>query len=59
MKETKSAHFLLSGLGTRVRLLRQAHDPTVRELAQRATLSQRFVNQIEAGTTNVSIAKLG
>lgn len=58
MKETKSPNLLLSGIGARVRALRQAHELTVRELSSRANLSQRFVNQIEAGEANVSIAKL-
>lgn len=58
MKEPKNSHLLLSGIGSRVRSLRQARELTVRELAARADLSLRFVNQIEAGQANVSIAKL-
>ncbi len=58
MKETKTAHLLLAGIGSRVRSLRQERELTVRELAARADLSQRFINQIEAGDANVSIAKL-
>jgi XRE family aerobic/anaerobic benzoate catabolism transcriptional regulator len=58
MKETKNSHLLISGIGSRVRSLRQAQELTVRELAARADLSQRFINQIEAGEANVSIAKL-
>jgi XRE family aerobic/anaerobic benzoate catabolism transcriptional regulator len=58
MKETKNTHVLLSGIGSRVRSLRQARELTARELAARADLSQRFINQIEAGDANVSIAKL-
>jgi XRE family transcriptional regulator, aerobic/anaerobic benzoate catabolism transcriptional regulator len=58
MKETKSSHLLLAGIGSRVRSLRQARALTGRELALRANLSLRFVSQIEAGEANVSIAKL-
>ena len=58
MKKPKSKDLLLAGLGARVRSLRQQHELTVRELALRAELSQRFVNQIEAGAANISIAKL-
>lgn len=58
MKEQNNSHPLLSGIGARVRSLRQTHELTVRELALRANLSQRFVNQIEAGDANISIVKL-
>lgn len=58
MKETPGSQALLSGIGLRVRALRQAHELTVRELSVRANLSQRFINQIESGDANVSIAKL-
>ena len=57
-KEIRSPHLLLSGIGLRVRALRQARGWTVRELSAGARLSQRFINQIEAGEANISIAKL-
>jgi XRE family aerobic/anaerobic benzoate catabolism transcriptional regulator len=58
MKNQKDRDGLLTGLGQRVRALRQERELTVSELAARAALSQRFINQIEAGEANISIAKL-
>lgn len=55
---SKPKDLLLTGVGQRVRALRQEHTLTVNELAARAALSQRFINQIEAGEANISIAKL-
>jgi XRE family aerobic/anaerobic benzoate catabolism transcriptional regulator len=49
---------LLREIGLRVRALRQAGNLTVREFAARAQLSQRFINQIENGTGNISIGRL-
>ena len=49
---------LLGGIGARVRALRQRHNLAVRELAARARLSPRFINQLEAGEGNISIARL-
>jgi XRE family aerobic/anaerobic benzoate catabolism transcriptional regulator len=49
---------LLAGLGKRVRNCRIASGLTVAEFAQRASLSPRFVNQLEAGRGNISIANL-
>ncbi|MBO0800819.1 MAG: helix-turn-helix domain-containing protein, partial [Blastocatellia bacterium] len=40
---------LLSGIGARVRAMRLAAGLTVREFADRAALSPRLINQLEAG----------
>src|ERR1044072_439470 len=57
MKEQdKSA--LLKTIGRRVRKLRLEADFTIRQLAERADLSLRFINQLEAGQGNISIAGL-
>ncbi len=48
----------LARLGERVRALRRASDLTVAEFAQRASLSPRFINQLEAGRGNISILNL-
>ncbi len=45
-------------IGLRVRTLRLKGDFTIRELAERANLSLRFINQLEAGQGNISIAGL-
>ena len=58
MNTQKNKDKLLAGIGLRVRALRQECAFTVRELAAQANLSQRFINQIEAGEANISIAKL-
>src|SRR5438445_13033074 len=55
-KSDKAA--LLEGIGARVRGLRVEAHLTVKELAQRADLSPRFVAQLEAGEGNISIARL-
>jgi XRE family aerobic/anaerobic benzoate catabolism transcriptional regulator len=49
---------LLAALGRRVKALRGALALTLRELAGRSGLSERFLVQIEAGTGNVSVLKL-
>lgn len=49
---------LLKHIGQRVRNYRIEADLTIRELASRADLSLRFINQIEAGQGNISIAGL-
>ena len=49
----------LARLGERVRTLRRASDLTMAEFAQRASLSPRFINQLEAGRGNISIINLG
>jgi XRE family transcriptional regulator, aerobic/anaerobic benzoate catabolism transcriptional regulator len=49
---------LLSGIGARVRALRLEGGMTVREFAERTALSPRFINQLESGEGNISIARL-
>ena len=58
MKDQKTRNLLLLGIGARVRALRQKNDLTVREFAARARLSPRFINQLETGEGNISIARL-
>ncbi len=58
MKNQQTRNSLLLGIGTRLRSLRQSKNLTVREFAERAQLSQRFVNQVETGAGNISIARL-
>ena len=53
-----NADRLLAALGTRIRTLRATRGFTIKELAERADLSQRFVVQLESGTANVSVRKL-
>jgi XRE family aerobic/anaerobic benzoate catabolism transcriptional regulator len=54
----KEKEALLASLGARLRALRLAEDLTVGEFAKRASLSPRFINQLEAGTGNISVARL-
>jgi XRE family aerobic/anaerobic benzoate catabolism transcriptional regulator len=54
----KEKEALLVSLGARVRALRLAGDLSVSEFAKRTTLSPRFINQLEAGTGNISVARL-
>jgi XRE family aerobic/anaerobic benzoate catabolism transcriptional regulator len=49
---------LLAGLGHRVRALRAGHGSTLRGLATRAGLSERFLVQVESGRANISVRKL-
>jgi XRE family aerobic/anaerobic benzoate catabolism transcriptional regulator len=49
---------LLKEIGDRVRALRSEAGLTQTDLAERATLSPRFVAQIEAGRANISILRL-
>ena len=49
---------LLAAVGARTRTLRLEAGLTVKEFARRAALSARFVNQLEAGAGNISIAGL-
>jgi XRE family aerobic/anaerobic benzoate catabolism transcriptional regulator len=49
---------LLAGLGRRVRMLRAGHGSTLRDLAARAGLSERFLVQVESGRANISVRKL-
>lgn len=58
MKNPNVKDLLLASVGHRVRTLRQENELTVNDLARRASLSTRFINQIEAGKANISIAKL-
>jgi XRE family aerobic/anaerobic benzoate catabolism transcriptional regulator len=49
---------LLSGLGRRVRVARTRRGLSLRELAERASLSERFLVQVESGTGNISVRRL-
>jgi len=49
---------LLEALGGRVRALRQEHGLTLRELAARAGLSERFLSGVESGRANISVLNL-
>src|SRR5713226_5129967 len=49
---------LLAAVGTHTRALRLEAGLTVKEFAERAALSPRFVNQLEGGAGNISIAGL-
>src|SRR5258707_15143756 len=49
---------LLVGLGQRVRALRTERRSTLRDLAGRAGLSERFLVQVEGGQANISVRKL-
>src|SRR4051812_41759467 len=52
------ADLLLATLGRRIRSLRGGRGFTLRQLAERAGLSARFLVQLESGTANVSVRKL-
>ena len=49
---------MLSSVGGRIRSLRLEAGLTIKEFAERAALSARFVNQLEGGAGNISIAGL-
>src|SRR5438105_2538321 len=49
---------LLKEIGAQVRALRSEARLTQMDLAERATLSPRFIAQIEAGQANISILRL-
>jgi XRE family aerobic/anaerobic benzoate catabolism transcriptional regulator len=49
---------LLAALGERVRAGRLGRGLTLREMASRGGLSERFLVQLEAGTANISVRKL-
>jgi XRE family aerobic/anaerobic benzoate catabolism transcriptional regulator len=49
---------LLASLGQGARARRLARGWSLRELARRAGLSERFLGQVEAGTGNISVRKL-
>jgi XRE family transcriptional regulator, aerobic/anaerobic benzoate catabolism transcriptional regulator len=53
-----NADLLLETLGRRIRSLRAARGLTLKQLAERAELSARFLVQLESGTANVSVRKL-
>jgi XRE family aerobic/anaerobic benzoate catabolism transcriptional regulator len=55
---TMDADRLLSRLGRRVRTLRGDHALTLRDLAARSGISERFLVQVEAGAANISVRKL-
>lgn len=56
--EKKQKDVLLIQLGARLRALRLAAGFTVKRFAEQADLSPRFINQIEAGTGNISVSGL-
>lgn len=56
--EKKQKDILLTQLGRRLRARRLGAGFTVKRFAEHADLSPRFINQIEAGTGNISIAGL-
>jgi XRE family transcriptional regulator, aerobic/anaerobic benzoate catabolism transcriptional regulator len=58
MNKRDEKNSLLSGIGARVRAMRLEGGLTVREFAERVALSPRFINQLEAGEGNISIARL-
>ncbi|HEU4389020.1 MAG TPA: helix-turn-helix domain-containing protein, partial [Blastocatellia bacterium] len=58
MNEDHEKVQLLTRIGARVRALRLETGLTVKGFAERAVLSPRFVNQLEAGDANISIAGL-
>jgi XRE family aerobic/anaerobic benzoate catabolism transcriptional regulator len=49
---------LLARLGTRVRSARLARHWSLRQLAQRTELSERFLGEVEAGRANISVRNL-
>jgi XRE family aerobic/anaerobic benzoate catabolism transcriptional regulator len=54
----KRREALLRGLGTAVRARRAERSLTLREHAERAAVSERFLVQLEAGEGNISVARL-
>jgi XRE family aerobic/anaerobic benzoate catabolism transcriptional regulator len=58
MNDEPAKTLLLAAVGARTRALRLEAGLTVKEFASRAALSPRFVNQLEAGAGNISIAGL-
>jgi len=58
MQTQEDKTLLLKTIGAQVRALRAALRMTVKEFAERAELSVRFVAQLEAGEANISIAGL-
>jgi XRE family aerobic/anaerobic benzoate catabolism transcriptional regulator len=58
MDDEQPKRQLLCAVGDRVRALRLEAGLTVRDFAERAALSPRFVHQLERGAANISIAGL-
>ena len=58
MNNEPAKALLLAAVGARTRALRLEAGLTVKDFARRAALSPRFVNQLEAGAGNISIAGL-
>lgn len=58
MNDEPGKALLLAAMGAHIRALRLGAGLTVKEFAKRAALSPRFVNQLEAGAGNISIAGL-
>jgi XRE family aerobic/anaerobic benzoate catabolism transcriptional regulator len=58
MNHSSGKTSLLADIGARVRALRMGARVTIKELAERAELSPRFVSQLEAGQGNISITRL-
>lgn len=54
----KQKDVMLADLGARLRSLRLEANFTVKDFAARAELSPRFINQLEAGSGNISVAGL-
>ena len=49
---------MIAGLGSRARQLRTDRGLTLKELARRSGLSQRFLVQVEGGQANISVRRL-
>ncbi|MGH9765497.1 MAG: helix-turn-helix domain-containing protein, partial [Blastocatellia bacterium] len=49
---------LLRGLGAQVRAFRMSANLTIKDLAEKAAMSPRFLIQLESGKGNISIAGL-
>lgn len=58
MKRTAASSRLLTEVGRRVRARRKERHLTLRQLAQSAGLSERFVSDLEAGRANISVMNL-
>jgi XRE family transcriptional regulator, aerobic/anaerobic benzoate catabolism transcriptional regulator len=50
---------LVVSVGPRVRILREAMDLSLRDLAERSGVSVRFLVQLESGRANISVKRLG
>lgn len=58
VSESLTASRSVVDVGERLRAMRQARRQTLREVAERAGLSESFLSQVERGRTNVSISSL-